>query len=73
MADVFTMIYVKGVDQSEFVKWLEEPTNDLIFAGAVKDWDFYVDISGGYGGDFWDSLAFKTVSVFKDIIFSGFN
>lgn len=73
MAFSNSTIDIKKADQDTFVEWLEEEINDSVFCEDEKAWDFCVDIEGGYGGYFWESLALKMVIAFDGIIFRGNN
>ncbi len=73
MADCYTTLYIKNADQNKFGKWFETETDLSPYYNPAEDWDFYVDIEGGYGGYFWESLALKMICKFDGINFDGFN
>lgn len=74
MADCYTCIYVKNVDQDEFEKWIRAKTDSYPHTEKRGDeWDFSVEFHGGYVGDFWESLAIEMLNIFKGIVFQGVN
>ena len=73
MAFSYSAIDVKKADKETFEKWIKKETESFICCDIKKGWDFCVDIDGGYGGWFWESLALKMILTFDGIIFNGGN
>ena len=73
MADCSTSLFVKKVETEEFKKWFKKESSSWTNYDSAEDWDLYVEIEGGYGGYFWESLALKMANSFKGIVFEGDN
>ena len=73
MADCVTSLCVKKVELEEFKEWFENETDEWPYYDMAKGWDLYIEIEGGYGGYFWESLALKMANTFKGIVFKGGN
>ena len=71
MAECNTTLYVKKVELEEFKKWFEQETGEWPFYAPAIGWDLCIEIEGGYGGYYWESLALKMLNAFKGIAFEG--
>ncbi len=73
MAECYTELGIKNFNQNKFSKWFKKQTDLSVYYSTADNWDFYAEIEVGYGGYFWEAIAFMMINEFRGIAFKGCN
>ncbi len=73
MADCYTELILKNVNQDEFKKWFDKKVDEFVYYSPAQDGGFGAEIEGGYGYYFWEALSFMMIDKFEGIVFKGSN
>ena len=72
MAEGYTELILKNVNQDKFKKWFDKKIGTFAYYGPAED-GFGVEVEGGYGYYFWEAVSLMMVEQFEGIVFCGTN
>jgi hypothetical protein len=72
MADIYSELVLKNVNQDAFKKWFDKKVGTFPDYAPAED-GFGVEVEGGYGYYFWEAISLMMVEKFEGIVFWGTN